>query len=267
MNKKEKIHHPLSQLNWTFRSVLFYLQLTGRPTSNKQRATSNEQPDSGFTMLEILIAISIFAIIITTIFGSHNYVLSSAGDIEKDIELYEMAKNCMNRMAFDLKSMHLSLPPEYTPPDSDDTPDSFKIEGNIAEAGSESFARLKFASRAHVSLEKNFKEGIALIVYYVQASDENGFVLRRSDRLYPYEEFEEKKSDPVLCESVKSLTFKFYDQEGSEFDTWDSDSVDFNYATPGTIKIKLEIGDDSNYLPFETMVILPVFREKIEQGF
>ncbi len=228
------------------------------------RTSFSGNTETGFTMLEILIAISIFAIIVTTVFGSHNYVLSSAGNIEKDIELYQMAKNCINRIAFDLKSLHISLTPEYTPPDSDDTPDSFKIEGDIADTGGESFARLKFASRAHVSLEKNFKEGIARIVYYVQASDENGFVLRRSDRLYPYEEFEEKKSDPVLCEGIKSLTFTFYDQEENESEIWDSDSVDFNYATPRTIKIRLEIGDDLNFVPFETMVILPVFREKIE---
>ena len=74
-----------------------------------------------------------------------------------------------------------------------------------------------------------------------------------------------KKSDPVLCENVKSLVFKYYDQEGSEYDVWDSDSADVDYSTPRAIKITLEIGDDSSFLHFETMVKLPVFREKIEQ--
>jgi general secretion pathway protein J len=59
--------------------------------------------------------------------------------------------------------------------------------------------------------------------------------------------------------------FKYYDEEGTEYDIWDSDSADVDYSTPRVIKITLEIGDDLSFLPFETMVTLPVFREKIEQ--
>ncbi len=221
--------------------------------------------ETGFTMLEILIAISIFAIIVTTVFGSHNYIFSSAKVVEEDIAAYEMAKSCLSRITDDFQSLHVSLPPEYTPPDSDDEEDPFKITGETADAGGESFSRLMFASRAHVSFEKNIQEGIARIVYYVQKSDENIYILRRADNLYPYEPFEEKKTDPVLCENVKSLVFKYYDEEGSEYDTWDSDLADVDYSTPRAIKITLEIGDDSSFLPFETMVKLPVFREKIER--
>ena len=224
----------------------------------------SDKPDYGFTLLEILIAITIFAIIITTVFGSHNYVFSSAKAVEEDIAAYEMAKGCLSRITDDLGSLHVRLPPEYTIDDSDDNEDPFKISGQPADAGSESFSRLMFASRAHLSLEKSIQEGIARIVYYVQKSDETRYVLRRADNLYPYEPFEEKKSDPVLCENVKSLVFKYYDDKGDEYDSWDSDSADVDYSTPRAIKITLEIGDDANFLLFETMVKLPVFREKIE---
>jgi len=220
---------------------------------------------SGFTLLEILIAISIFAIIVTTIFGSHNYVLSSTKAIEQDIAVYEMAKGCLSRITDDLLALHVCLPPEYNPLDSDETEDHFKITGDTADAGGENFSTLMFASRAHVSFEKNIQEGIARIVYYVQKSDEGRYVLRRADKLYPYEPFEEKKSDPVLCENVKSLVFKYYDEENSEYDIWDSDSDGVDYSTPRAIKVLLEIGDDSSFFPFETMIKLPVFREKIKR--
>jgi len=150
-------------------------------------------PETGFTLLEILIAISIFAIIATTVFGSHNFVFSSAKVVEEDLAAYEMAKGCLSRIADDFGSLHVCLPPEYTPLDSDDDEDPFKITGETADAGSESFSRLRFASRAHVAFEKsiqegekNIKEGIARIVYYVQKSDESRYVLRRADKLYPY---------------------------------------------------------------------------------
>ena len=105
------------------------------------------KPDSGFTLLEILIAISIFAIVITTVFGSHNYVFSSARAVEEDIATYEMAKGCLSRITDDLGSLHVSLLPEYSVTDSDDKEDPFKITGEIADAGGESFSRLIFASQ------------------------------------------------------------------------------------------------------------------------
>ncbi len=165
--------------------------------------------ETGFTLLEILIAISIFAIIVTTVFGSHNYIFSSAKVVEEDIAAYEMAKSCLSRITDDFQSLHVSLPPEYTPPDSDDEEDPFKITGETADAGGESFSRLMFASRAHVSFEKNIQEGIARIVYYVQKSDENIYILRRAEKLYTYEPIEEKKTDPVVGENVNSLVFKY----------------------------------------------------------
>lgn len=220
----------------------------------------------GFTLLEIMIAIFIFAIIITTLFGSYTTVFSSAKTINEDTAKYEAAKNCINRIALDLNSTHVSVPPEYSPPDFNDSADPYRITGDIIHTGNTSFSRLRFTSLAHISFEKNIQNGIAEIIYYVHADNEGNYVLRRSDNLYPYEEFEEKGSDPMLCEGVKSLEFKYYDQDGAKYELWDSDSENFKNATPRAIEIKLDLGDvedDSNALLFETIIMLPVFREKI----
>jgi len=88
--------------------------------------------------------------------------------------------------------------------------------------------------------------------------------LKRADNLFPYPEFEEKGSDPALCKYVKSLSFKFYDKDGIEFDVWDSDSDEFGYATPKAIAIKLELANKTASHTFETMVSLPVSREKTD---
>jgi general secretion pathway protein J len=89
-------------------------------------------------------------------------------------------------------------------------------------------------------------------------------VLKRTDNLYPYPDFEERGSDPVLSKYVKSLAFKFYDPEGSEYDVWDSDSDEFGYATPKVIAIRLELANNSASQTFETRVLLPLLREKTE---
>ena len=123
---------------------------------------------------------------------------------------------------------------------------------------------MRFTSRAHVPFELEDRSGIAEIVYYVQARNDGQMVLRRSDRLYPYPEFEENGSDPVLCRYVKSLAFTYFDAEGEESETWNSDEEDFDHATPTAVGILLEVGNESETYTFETTVKLAVHRKKLE---
>ncbi len=233
-------------------------------TRNPQPATRNPQQVAGFTLLEILIAIFIFAIIITTVFASYRIVFSNTDTINKDITSYETARNCLNRMIMDLQSVHVSLPPGYTPPDFDDPPDPFRIVGETTDIKGSGFPWLRFASLAHLPLRSNKRGGIVEIVYYVQGTDDAGFVLKRADNSHPFQDFEEKVSDPLLCENLKALTIKYIDQEGEEYEVWNSDADTSGYATPRAIKIKLELDTGSNPLLFETMVTLPVIREPIK---
>jgi hypothetical protein len=82
--------------------------------------------------------------------------------------------------------------------------------------------------------------------------------------LYPYPPFEVRAGDPVLCQRVKSLAFKYYDAEGAESEVWDSDSRENDYATPAAIGIQLEIGNETESYAFETTVRLAVQRKKLE---
>lgn len=223
-----------------------------------------QKQDSGFTLLEILIAIFIFAVIVTTVFASYNSIFSDAESIDQGITSYEMAKNCLKRMTIDLESIYVTLYPKYAPPDVDDPPDPHRLIGDSLFIKAEEFPKLRFTSLAHLSLDGNMENGVAEIVYYVQDTQERGFVLRRADNLYPYQPFEEKISDPILCEGIKSLAFTYYDIEGEAHDFWDSEAEHWGYATPKRIGIKLELDNKSDSLLFETMVALPACRKTKE---
>jgi general secretion pathway protein J len=231
-------------------------------TRNKEPASRIPHPDRGFTLLEIVIAIFIFSVIVTTIFGSYNSVFTGAEVINEGVISYEMARTSLNRMTFDLESIHVSLPPQYSPPDFNDPPDPYRIAGSIDNVQTVSFPKLRFTSTAHVSFGGKTESQIAEIVYYVQAIDNKQYSLRRADNLYPYGEFEENANDPVLCENLKSLTFNYYDREGTEYEMWDSEAEDFGYATPAAIGITLELTSGTSSLWFKTMVTLPVYRKK-----
>ncbi len=226
----------------------------------------------GFTLLEILLAILIFSIVVTTIFGSFNAVFSSAGALHKGTGLYEMGKNCLARMTADLRALHVIRSPLYTKPGFDSPPGPYRVFGDSSYSVDGTFSRMRFASFAHLPFGENREEGIAEIIYYVAINRDGDAVLRRADNLFPYERFkdnrlEERGSDPILCEGVKSLTFTYYDEEGTEYEFWNSESEEFDYATPRAVKITLAIGspgDDLSSLSFQTMVAFRTFREPLE---
>lgn len=228
--------------------------------------TRDQHPKTimGFTLLEILLAFMILGIVVTTVLASFNAVFSTTDTLNSSSRYYDMAKNCLNRMTLDLEALYALLPPLYKKPEFGDPPDPYRIVGSTVDAGGTSFASIRFASNAHIPLEKSKRDGIAEIVYYVQALNDGQMVLRRADHLYPYPAFEERAGDPVLCNNLKSLVFKYLDADGSEFDEWDSDSDEHGYATPTAIRIALEIGDENTSYDFETTVRLAARREKIE---
>jgi len=227
-----------------------------------RRPTRPGEPE-GFTIVEIMIAIFIFAIVITMLFSSHNLVLSNTASIKGGMDMVEVAKNCIDRMVADLQSIYLNLPPAYSPPDLDDPPEPYRVVGDKTTVETTDFARLRFTSSAHLSYGHNpSPDGIAEIVYYVQDAGENGTVLRRADHRYPFGEFEESEDDPILCVTIRSLEFTYYDEESTPYELWDSESPDFGHATPRVIGILLEIGDAAAPYRYETKVHLPVYRRK-----
>lgn len=220
---------------------------------------------TGFTLMEILIAIAILAIVVTTALASFNAVFSTTEVLDDGAHLYEMANTCMKRIALDLAAMHINQRPLYKPPEFDQPPDPYRLIATADETGGTGFAQnIRFASRAHLPFEKSDGKGIVEIVYYFQTTNDGYLELRRADNAYPFPEFEKKASDPILCKYVKSLSFKFYDTDGIEFDVWDSDSDEFGYATPTAIAVKLELAKNAEVHTFETMVSLPLIRERAE---
>ena len=220
---------------------------------------------TGFTLLEIMISIFIFSIIITTVFASYRSVFFSADKIDAGLDLYGMTGSCLNRISLDLSGIAIAQVPEYAKPELDSTPDPYRVVGDRSDLSGADFPRLRLASRSHVPLDGSAHESVAEIIYYVSEDEESGYRLRRSDRLYPYKTPEEQANDPVLCEKLKSLVFTYYDIEGETHDTWDSESKDVAYATPKSINIRLEVGEeDAVSKVFETMVMLPVVREALE---
>jgi general secretion pathway protein J len=219
---------------------------------------------SGFTLLEIMVAIFIFAVVITTVFGSFRVVFSSADAVGSDTAIFESARTCLGRMATDLKGLIISDYPRYAKPDFNDPQDPHRLVGDMTDVAGSSFGRLRFASLAHLTVNRDSRLGVCRIVYYVDQRSDESLVLRRADHLYPFPDFEESEDDPILCDQVLALEFAYLDAEGESSDRWDSESADTDFATPRSIEIRLTVGTPSRPKPFTTRVSLHVHRDAAE---
>ena len=69
------------------------------PTNPKNPANSR-----GFTLFELLVAIVIFALVVSTIYASATGSFRVVGETESRAEIYRMARIAMERMLEDLES-------------------------------------------------------------------------------------------------------------------------------------------------------------------
>ncbi len=233
--------------------------------SKRKKIQINNNQKNGFTLIEVLISISIFAIMATTLYSSFNLINSKSDYITSRTNIINMAKNCLWQITADLSSVHVTSLYEYRPPGDGESHDPYKIFSEMETNNDSKFYTLFFASKRYININQKSENKIANITYYVDDDPDGGFLLKRGDRTDVKNEFEKKETDPVLCKNIKSIEFTFFDNKGDTSDFWDSDSDEFGYSTPSAIGIKLELKSRlSTVYNFETAIDLKSIRNKKE---
>lgn len=228
---------------------------------------------SGFTLVEILVAVVIFAVVLTTVYTSFRAVMFHTDDIKRGTASFETARNALERMRKDLEALCITRYPVYIPPSrlSDESDkDRFRFKAKVDYTRGREMSSLRFASFEHLAFGRKDEGAVGLIHYYVDLYQEDGLALRRSDSsVFSVERSGwtdlKKGQDPVLCKDIKSFALTFKDSDGTEHDEWDSDSQAFDYETPVSVKIRITAGKEK-VRKFETSVSLPVQRSKKKTG-
>jgi general secretion pathway protein J len=222
---------------------------------------------AGFTLLEILVSISIFAVLATIVYSSLNAVLSKNEAIKGSTTAFEMAKNTMNRISRDLTTAFVIQYPEYQVPGLNDDPDIYRFNGE------EAF--LSFVSTEHLGISTEVDAGLARIMYYPEKIEDRQaetLVLKRSEIPFPYDidpgrqtySTESFGNDPVICENIDSFSLAYVDEKGETHQSWDSDSETHQYATPRAVIINLSVATENGIHDFSTRVDIPVYRKGVE---
>ncbi len=212
----------------------------------------------GFTLLEILVAISILTTVLVTVFAAYTGTFRLVKDTGREGKIYSMARTALKRMGEDLESACTYRK-------------SFRFVSNQAE--DPDLMELSFLSSAHLDFDKESSSALTIVSYFLEEEEETGaWTLKRKDDLFfeppeGMEEDETRDAGYILCEGLDSLKYKFYDINGDEYESWDfeSDSSVQNGNIPSIVSIEMNFAnpyDKDNPYRFFTKVFLPARAEE-----
>ena len=206
----------------------------------------------GFTLLELLIAIFILGIVLTTIYAAYSGTLTVIKELNDDSRAYQMARITLDRMNRDLSSLQRFG-------------NVFVLQSEKSRIGDREFGSLAFWSAAHLTFEEDgLSSQPASIGYFVKQDKDGSFSLWRSD-------VAEAKPSPgrktggglIICQNLQAINLKFYDEGGRDYDSWDtaSSSEPQKGKPPVLVQIELMLTngrDVEKSYKFMTNVFLPV---------
>ncbi len=213
--------------------------------------------NKGFTLLEILMAVMIFGIVMTTLFFSYKSIFKAREKIEEKIKLVSEARSAISRIHDDIVNFYCETRPLYKESNEIGFKSKYFFRAESDFDGGEKNSRLDFTSYSHLGFGDNHRSPVN-IFYYVKEN-----ILYRGDFIYPYPEKEEIKEEKSykLCRNIKSFKFYFYDKDENEYEFWDSDEEEYQYSTPYIVKIQLEIKIYDETEKIETEIKIPVYRK------
>lgn len=205
----------------------------------------------GFTLIEVMIAMSILAVMAMLIYTSTTQTMSSKDDVEKRDDLGHSANLTLNKMSLDLQMAFLLNGPEFLGSDG---------KMKTAFIGKED--RVDFSSLSHVRYFKESKESdYAEVGYFLEddKEDANNKILMRRESKAIDDKPQEGGVSEGMVEGMKEFHLEYYDPTKKEWlKNWDSTQVDFSNRLPRAVKVEMKVQDPSMEEPyvFSTIVDL-----------
>jgi len=223
----------------------------------------------GFTLVEILIAVFILAIILSTIFTTYTGAFRIMDQTEAQTDIYAMARTTLERMIEDLESVY-AIPGTTKKKTNDAAQGTNFFVGEEKEINGRSFDSLRFLSMAHLGFsDTEVDPGPTRIAYYAVQSDRKaGATLFRSDTPEFDKAPEEGSGGLPLCEGLSSVDFTYYSSDGEAHERWDSSGEEFAGNLPAMVLISMEFinkTDPESPVKFSTGVSLPIAGEMNEK--
>lgn len=192
--------------------------------------------DDGFTLMELLIAVAIFAVAATTLFSSLSAFIRTSGAVNDNIAVSETVQAVFRRVGLDFEAVVVSQYPAYKKPEFDASPDPYRLIGEKRLVVGQQVPYLSFVSLARTDFGPGRIPGARRVAYYIKENQSGLMDLYRSDTLVSASEDNEPCRDPMLCRDISKFEIAYIDSDGEENFFWDSDSERFDYSFPAKVR-------------------------------
>jgi general secretion pathway protein J len=231
---------------------------------NTQRYRRRIERARGMTMVEVLVAMAILAMMTVSVWSSFAATTKAMDEVGKIQDRYAGVRSALNRMASEISMAYLSFNRLST-----ETRHFTLFEGR-ADFDKDN---LTFSNFAHLRMRMHANESDQGVIQYFVADDaENGkrqHLYRRETRRLMGdlpEDLENFEAGYVLLEDIKSLDFEYWDYINQEWlEEWQTTSRSAQPdRLPQRVKITIGIEDEDGEEEFFTTQTVLFMQEKID---
>jgi len=201
--------------------------------------TARRRTDSGFTLIEVMLALAIFAFVTTIMLGSFTQTAKSKRAIQSAQERTHTVRVALTRMTREIEMAYLA--DENTAMTNRRTMLVGSAHGDVDE--------LMFSSFAHQRLRAGAAESDSAIVSYFGERDPDDRrilnLMRRETRRLQAEDPKTMIGESyVLCPNITRLKITYWDYRKKEWrEEWSTQVTGYNYL-PTHIRVSLTVLDE-----------------------
>jgi general secretion pathway protein J len=191
--------------------------------------SKNNNSKLGFTLLEILIAIAILAVIVTMVYASFDASIKVIDGVDRDADTYRQARLILTRLSEDLSMAYKTkgnVLPEATFVGQDGV-----VDGRAQDT-------LRFTSLSHLRyLPDEPASDFNLLEYSLESGpDRTGWALLRREETNLYSNSEAGSEPVVMGEGIHSFNLRYFDDK-TWLDSWDPA---LNKGLPWVVEIEIQ---------------------------
>lgn len=215
----------------------------------------------GFTLIELIIAISFLAIISLSMAALTNNIVTKKAQVEKQVQRRQTLSIALSKMTDDLKMAFLA---ESTFQGKN----SAYLTGFYADASS-----LNFSTMSNVHYIKNHRDTTQIQVGYTLVKNDNReFDLVRRQTDFLTDDLKTGGQSFILIKDVQKMILSYYDgSKGAWEKEWDTESISYAGRLPKMVKIQLTVlgevlsedDDDRPEYFYELVVPVEMYAAKI----
>ncbi len=201
-----------------------------------ERGTFRENV-SGFTLLELLLAMFIFGVVVSSVYGAYMSTFRTITSAEVETERNQKARIALERVIEDLEAVYIR--------------NNGLLKGESQEIDTRRGDKLEFTSNSHVNFSRKKAElSMAVIRYSVERDEDTGnLLLYRADMSkLPGKELPDDDKGFLLCNDLWQFRLDYIDTSGNEIEEWDTDKlrkekVEFEELLPALVEIQLQFAN------------------------